>query len=141
MPKGVTLSHEAVLNRLWWGLDELPIDGSDRVVQKTPYTFDCSVPELFAPFMVGASSVVLRAGGHLDPLYVASEIERTRATMVHFVPSILSVFLEVVGVERLRELDSVRIVSATGEALPPAVAAPTREVWPEALFYNLYGPT
>ncbi|EGD53199.1 non-ribosomal peptide synthetase, partial [Gordonia neofelifaecis] len=119
MPKGVTLSHEAVLNRLWWGLDELPIGGSDRVVQKTPYTFDCSVTELFAPLMAGSTLVVLKAGGHLEPQYVASEIARTRATMVHFVPSMLSVFLEVVGADRIRELDSVRIVSCTGEALPP----------------------
>ncbi|WP_415047037.1 amino acid adenylation domain-containing protein [Gordonia sp. (in: high G+C Gram-positive bacteria)] len=141
MPKGVTLSHGAVLNRLWWGLDELPIDGSDVVVQKTPFTFDCSVPELFAPLMVGAALVVLRQGGHLEPVYVASEIVRTGATMVHFVPSMLSVFLDVVPRELLASLTSVRIVSATGEALPPAVAAPAREVWPDALFYNLYGPT
>ncbi|MCK0438389.1 amino acid adenylation domain-containing protein [Gordonia alkaliphila] len=141
MPKGVTLTHEAVLNRFWWGLDELPIDGSDVVVQKTPYTFDCSVPELFAPLMVGASLVVLKQGGHLEPVYVAEEIVRTQATMVHFVPSMLSVFLDVVPRALLDSLSSVRIVSTTGEALPPAVAAPTRDVWPEALFYNLYGPT
>ncbi|MFZ2512113.1 MAG: amino acid adenylation domain-containing protein [Gordonia sp. (in: high G+C Gram-positive bacteria)] len=111
------------------------------VVQKTPYTFDCSVPELFAPLMVGATVVVLKDGGHLEPRYVAQEIARTGATMVHFVPSMLSVFLDVVPADVLASLDSVRIVSTTGEALPPAVAAPTRAVWPGALFYNLYGPT
>ncbi|WP_454165034.1 amino acid adenylation domain-containing protein [Gordonia iterans] len=141
MPKGVTLSHGAVLNRFWWGLNELPIGESDVVVQKTPYTFDCSVPELFAPLLVGASVVVLKDGGHLEPVYVASEIARTGATMVHFVPSMLSVFLDVVPRAQLEALTSVRIVSATGEALPPAVAAPARELWPDALFYNLYGPT
>ncbi|WP_344786239.1 amino acid adenylation domain-containing protein, partial [Gordonia caeni] len=141
MPKGVTLSHEAVLNRLWWGLDELPIGSSDVVLQKTPYTFDCSVPELFAPLMAGAAMVVLRDGGHLEPTHVADEIARTGVTMVHFVPSMLSVFVDVVPLETLQRLDSVRIISTTGEALPPAVASQTREVWPEALFYNLYGPT
>ncbi|GAC71058.1 non-ribosomal peptide synthetase, partial [Gordonia soli] len=140
-PKGVTLSHAAVLNRLWWGLDELPIDTTDRVMLKTPYTFDVSVPELFAPLMVGATMVVLRADGHLDPVHVAEEIARTRSTMVHFVPSMLSVFLEVAGAERVRALDSVRIVSTTGEALPPSVAAQMREWLPQVLFYNLYGPT
>ncbi|GAB17963.1 putative non-ribosomal peptide synthetase, partial [Gordonia effusa NBRC 100432] len=140
-PKGVTLSHAAVVNRLWWGLDELPIDATDVVVQKTPYTFDCSVPELFAPLMVGATLVVLNDGGHLDPLYVADTIERTRATMVHFVPSMLSVFAEIVGEDRIREMDSVRIISTTGEALPPGLAAQVRDWLPEILFYNLYGPT
>ncbi|GAC71059.1 putative non-ribosomal peptide synthetase [Gordonia soli NBRC 108243] len=140
-PKGVTLSHVAVLNRLWWGLDTLPIDASDAVVLKTPYTFDCSVPELFAPLIHGARLVILRDGGHLDPLYVAAEIARTRATMVHFVPSMLSVFLEVAGAERVRALDSVRIVSTTGEALPPAIAAQVRTLLPDAMLFNLYGPT
>ncbi|NED66031.1 AMP-binding protein, partial [Streptomyces sp. SID10244] len=45
-PKGVTLTHHAVVNRLRWGLDELPIGPSDTVMLKTPYTFDVSVPEL-----------------------------------------------------------------------------------------------
>jgi len=140
-PKGVTLSHEAVLNRLWWGLDELPIGPTDRVVLKTPYTFDVSVPELFAPLMVGASIVVLKADGHLDPVYVAEEVVRTASTMVHFVPSMLAVFLEVAGEDRVRAMTSVRIVSTTGEALPPSVAAQLRRWMPGVLFYNLYGPT
>nr|WP_226995882.1 AMP-binding protein [Gordonia phthalatica] len=140
-PKGVTLSHAAVLNRLWWGLDELPIDASDTVMLKTPATFDVSVPELFAPLMVGARMTVLRDGGHLEPVFVAEEIARTGATMVHFVPSMLSVFCEVVGRERIAALTSVRIVSCTGEALPPAVAAELRAALPQVLFYNLYGPT
>ncbi|MCH5644318.1 amino acid adenylation domain-containing protein [Gordonia sp. ABSL49_1] len=140
-PKGVTLTHEAVVNRLDWGLDELPIDHTDAVLQKTPYTFDCSVPELFAPLMVGAQLVVLKAGGHVDPLYVADVIESSRATMVHFVPSMLSVFCELVGRERIAAMSSVRIISTTGEALPPAVATDLRRALPGILFYNLYGPT
>ncbi|MFC9981693.1 amino acid adenylation domain-containing protein, partial [Gordonia sp. NPDC127522] len=140
-PKGVTLSHAAVLNRLWWGLDALPIGPDDVVMQKTPYTFDCSVPELFAPLAIGARVVVLADGGHLNPRQVADEIARTGTTMVHFVPSMLSVFLEVVDREQLAALDTLRIVSTTGEALPPAVAAPARELWPDAWFFNLYGPT
>uniref|UniRef100_UPI0010F502A8 non-ribosomal peptide synthetase n=1 Tax=Gordonia sp. GAMMA TaxID=2502241 RepID=UPI0010F502A8 len=140
-PKGVTLSHAAVLNRLWWGLNALPIGPDDVVMQKTPYTFDCSVPELFAPLAIGARVVVLADGGHLNPRQVADEIARTGTTMVHFVPSMLSVFLEVVDREQLAALDTLRIVSTTGEALPPAVAAPVRELWPDAWFFNLYGPT
>ncbi|GAB07839.1 putative non-ribosomal peptide synthetase, partial [Gordonia amarae NBRC 15530] len=103
--------------------------------------FDVSVPELFAPLMVGARMVILKPGGHTEPLYVAEVIEQTRATMVHFVPSMLSVFVDVVGTQRISAMDSVRIISLTGEAVPPAVAADVRLALPEILFYNLYGPT
>ncbi|MCF8568746.1 amino acid adenylation domain-containing protein [Gordonia sp. HY002] len=140
-PKGVTLPHDAVVNRLRWGLDELPIDGDDLVVLKTPYTFDCSVAELFAPLMQGSRLLIAEPDGHLDPVYMADLIADSGATMVHFVPSMLSVFLELAGPERLARLDRVRIISTTGEALPPAVAAETRAAVPGAVLYNLYGPT
>ncbi|MFT4128104.1 MAG: amino acid adenylation domain-containing protein, partial [Gordonia sp. (in: high G+C Gram-positive bacteria)] len=140
-PKGVTLTHGALINRLWWGLDQFPLGGDDVVVQKTPYTFDCSVPELFAPLMAGARTLIARPGGHADPLYLADLMIEQHATMVHFVPSMLSVFVDVVDADRLARLTALRYVSTTGEALPPAVAAQTRTALPHARFYNLYGPT
>ena len=72
----MTLPHEAVPNRPWWGLDELPIDHRHGHL-KTPYTFDVSVLEPFAPLMVGARMVILKPGGHTEPLYVAEVIEQT----------------------------------------------------------------
>ncbi len=140
-PKGVTLPHDAVVNRLRWGLDELPIGAEDMVVLKTPYTFDCSVAELFGPLMQGSRLLIADPDGHLNPPYLADLIADTGATMVHFVPSMLSVFLELAGPERLARLDGLRIISTTGEALPPAVAAETRAAMPDAMLYNLYGPT
>ncbi|WOC13045.1 amino acid adenylation domain-containing protein [Gordonia sp. MP11Mi] len=140
-PKGVTLSHRAVVNRLLWGLDEMPLDRTDAVLLKTPYTFDCSVPEIYAPLAVGARVVVAKADGHLDPVYLCDVITATGVTMVHFVPSMLAVFLDIAGVERVRALTSVKYVSTTGEALPPSVAAQTRSALGHAALYNLYGPT
>ncbi len=139
-PKGVTLSHRAVLNRLRWGLSALPIDQTDTVVLKTPGTFDVSVPELVAPLMVGARMVVLEPGTQGNPRELIEVIEQTGATMIHFVPSMLSAFLDVVG-DRIGALESVRIMSFTGEALPPASASAVRRQLPGAVLYNLYGPT
>ena len=85
--EGVGNVKSDVLNRLWWGLDALPIGPDDVVMQKTPYTFDCSVPELFAPLAIGARVVVLADGGHLNPRQVADEIARTGTTMVQNTPS------------------------------------------------------
>ncbi|MDY6811466.1 MAG: condensation domain-containing protein, partial [Actinomycetota bacterium] len=107
-PKGVTVSHRAVGNRLWWGLDEYPWTTGDRVVLKTPFTFDVSVPELFAPLMAGATVIIASAGGHADPMHIAELIAKQRATSVHFVPSMLSVFLDVVPAEKVSALSSLR---------------------------------
>ncbi|MET9203195.1 amino acid adenylation domain-containing protein, partial [Gordonia sp. NPDC003585] len=140
-PKGVTLPHDAVVNRLYWGLDQLPITADDLVVLKTPYTFDCSVAEIFAPLMNGTPLLIADADGHLDPVYMAELMAESGATMAHFVPSMLAVFLELAGPERLSRLDSLRILSTTGEALPPSVAAHARAAIPSARLFNLYGPT
>nr|WP_211600673.1 non-ribosomal peptide synthetase [Gordonia effusa] len=140
-PKGVTTPHRGILNRLWWGIGAMPIDATDRVVLKSPYTFDVSLAELFAPIMVGGRIVILKAGGHLDPLYLADEIARTGGTTAHFVPSMMSVFLDVLGQERVSALTSMRIISTTGEALPPAMATTVRQWLPQVQLENLYGPT
>ncbi|WP_353507209.1 amino acid adenylation domain-containing protein [Gordonia sp. ABSL1-1] len=140
-PKGVTVSHAAVANRLWWGLDAFPWGPGDRIIQKTPYTFDVSVPELFAPLMSGATIVVAEPGGHADPDYIADLIETSAATSVHFVPSMLAAFLDVVAPDRLARLTSLRRLFASGEALPAPLVAKTRANLPGVEIHNLFGPT
>ncbi|HNP59097.1 MAG TPA: amino acid adenylation domain-containing protein, partial [Gordonia sp. (in: high G+C Gram-positive bacteria)] len=143
VPKGVTVSHAAIVNRLAWGQGEFGWSGADVFVQKTPFTFDVSVPEFFAPFLVGARVVVAEPGGHRDPGYLADLVAAQGVTAIDFVPSMLAVFNEVVGAgpDAGAGLSSLRLVFAAGEALPGAVALRTRELMPAALLYNLYGPT
>ncbi|MFW0788916.1 amino acid adenylation domain-containing protein [Gordonia sp. CPCC 205333] len=141
VPKGVTVSRIAVHNRLRWGLDEFGWSTDDRVILKTPYTFDVSVPELFAPLLVGATVVIARPGGHAEPAYIADLIAATSATSVHFVPSMLSVFVDVLAPERISALTSLKWVFASGEALPPAVVHKTRALLPNVGIHNLFGPT
>ncbi|MBE7161825.1 MAG: amino acid adenylation domain-containing protein, partial [Williamsia herbipolensis] len=140
-PKGVTVSHAAVLNRLAWGSETYPLGAGDGVVLKTPATFDVSVPELFAPTLAGARIVVARADGHTDPAYLAQLLARTRAATVHFVPSMLAVFLEVVDDATLARLASLRHLFVSGEALPPALAAQVRTRLPGVGLHDLFGPT
>ena len=122
VPKGVTVSHRAVLNRLWWGLDVFPWSVGTGLCRRRR-TRSMSVPELFAPLFAGAELVIARPGGHADPAYIADLIAETAATSVHFVPSMLSVFVDVVDRDRLAQLISLKWVFASGEALPAAVVA------------------
>ena len=92
-PKGVVVSHAGVVNRLLWMQGEFPLGVGDVVLQKTPVSFDVSVWELFWPLMVGARLVVADPGGHRDPVYLVGVIERWGVSVVHFVPSMLEVFV------------------------------------------------
>ncbi|WP_159396289.1 amino acid adenylation domain-containing protein [Streptomyces sp. Sge12] len=138
-PKGVVVSHRAIANRLLWMQDEYGLTPGERVLHKTPYTFDVSVWELFWPLLTGATLVLARPGGQRDPGYLAGLIHDEGVTTVHFVPSMLSVFLDdpaaVTGAAGL-----TRVV-CSGEALPYEVQRRFFERLPGVELHNLYGPT
>ncbi|WP_250404491.1 non-ribosomal peptide synthetase [Streptomyces cellostaticus] len=136
-PKGVKITHAGILNRLLWMQRRFALDGTDRVLQKTPSSFDVSVWEFFWPLMAGATLVVARPEGHKDPAYLTSLIERERVTTAHFVPSMLDVFLRSAEASRCGTL---RRVICSGEALSAALARRFFQLF-DAELHNLYGPT
>ncbi|MFD6105020.1 amino acid adenylation domain-containing protein, partial [Nocardia salmonicida] len=137
-PKGVAVTHGAIVANLVWRQRRYGMTDTDVVLQKTPYTFDVSLWELFWPLQVGARLVIVEPGRHGDPAYLAALIAQHRATVTHFVPSMLAAFVGELGPEV--DLSSLRMVFASGEALPAATAARLRTLSSTAL-HNLYGPT
>jgi amino acid adenylation domain-containing protein len=137
-PKGAMNEHHGVLNRLCWMQRAYGLTAGDRVLQKTPFSFDVSVWELFWPLMFGARLVVARPGGHREPGYLARLIAAEAVTTVHFVPSMLKAF---VAEPAARRCGSLRRILCSGEALPPAVADQVFALDLGAELHNLYGPT
>ncbi|MDY7092223.1 MAG: amino acid adenylation domain-containing protein [Acidobacteriota bacterium] len=136
-PKGAMVAHGAIVNRLQWMQDAYRLGPEDRVLQKAPFSFDVSVWEFFWPLLAGAELVMARPGGHQEPEYLAREIQRRRVTVMHFVPSMLQVFLQHPASEGC---DSLRLVVCSGEAL----SAELRDRFGGRLgaqLHNLYGPT
>ncbi|MDX3188142.1 amino acid adenylation domain-containing protein [Streptomyces sp. MN03-5084-2B] len=136
-PKGVVVPHAGIVNRLLWMQDEYGLTGDDRVLQKTPSSFDVSVWEFLWPLLTGATEVLARPDGHKDPAYLARLIRDRRITTVHFVPSMLQVFLQEPAAG---ECASLRRVLCSGEALPPDAVTQFGQVL-DAELHNLYGPT
>ncbi|MEU5843665.1 non-ribosomal peptide synthase/polyketide synthase [Rhodococcus sp. NPDC047139] len=139
-PKGVAVPHAAIVNRLRWMQHTYPLSNTDRVVQKTPATFDVSVWEFFWPLQVGAQLVVAAPGGHRDPGYLLRLFDEQQITVAHFVPSMLAVFVDALS-EHPHRGRSLRHVFASGEALPAETAAALRAALPRTALHNLYGPT
>ncbi|MFF0815691.1 amino acid adenylation domain-containing protein [Rhodococcus sp. NPDC003318] len=142
-PKGVAISHRAIVTRLVWMQSEYRLDGADVVLQKTPVTFDVSVWELFWPLQVGARLVVPSPDTHRDPGLLARTVARESVTTVHFVPSMLALFVadDLTGRPAAAEAVSLTRVFASGEALPATTAAALRAALPGTRLHNLYGPT
>jgi len=134
-PKGVGVSHRAIVNRLLWMQEAFGLTPAERVLHKTPLSFDVSVWELFWPLMAGAGLVVAEPGAHRDGARLAALATAHRVTTAHFVPSMLELFLDE------PELPALRRVICSGEALGADLAARCHDRLPDTELHNLYGPT
>ncbi len=136
-PKGVLNVHGGLRNRLHWMQEAYRLTPADRVLQKTPFTFDVSVWELLWPLISGACLVMARPGGHRDSAYLVELIISQRITTLHFVPFMLGVFLRDPKVDKCTTL---RQVFCSGEALSYELQQQFFR-HSGAAFHNLYGPT
>jgi amino acid adenylation domain-containing protein len=136
-PKGVVNTHGGLVNRLEWMQQVCRLRPESRVLQKTPFSFDVSVWEIFLPLRNGARLVIAPPGAHRDPSALAEVIRSSRSTVLHFVPSMLKVFLAA-GV--MKQCTSLEQVFCSGEVLSIDLQ---REFFRQsaAALYNLYGPT
>ncbi|MFK0311188.1 AMP-binding protein, partial [Pseudomonas sp. NPDC090233] len=130
--------HRALTNRLCWMQQAYGLDARDTVLQKTPFSFDVSVWEFFWPLMFGARLVVAAPGDHRDPARLVALINREQVSTLHFVPSMLQVFLQDVGVA---SCSSLKRIVCSGEALQVDAQQQVLAKLPNAALYNLYGPT
>ncbi len=136
-PKGALIEHRSVVNRLLWMQEAFALEPGESVLQKTPYTFDVSVWELFWPMQTGARLVIAKPEGHKDTDYLTTLICSENITTTHFVPSMLQLFCEE---PRLAQCVSLKRIICSGEALTTDLQNRLLDQLDVEL-HNLYGPT
>ncbi|WP_175956061.1 non-ribosomal peptide synthetase [Burkholderia sp. BCC0405] len=136
-PKPIAVSRGALANHMHWMARRFPLDATDVVLQKTPVSFDASVWEFWAPLVSGATLALAPADASRDVNALADAAERSGATVVQLVPSLLDVILD--DPAALARLRRVTRVFVGGEALRGATAERFRQAW-RAQLINLYGP-
>lgn len=137
-PKGVMVEHRALVNRISWMQSEYGLSTDDKIIQKTPYTFDVSVWEFLWPLSQGSQLVVAKPDGHKDSRYLRTLIAEQKISVMHFVPSMLRAML--MG-EGLKNLPSLRYIFCSGEALTRDLQDQFFKHAGDCALHNLYGPT
>ncbi len=137
LPKGVAVPHAPVAEYFVWFGDEYEVDETDRLLQVASPGFDVSIAEIFGLLICGGRLVIPRPDGLRDIGYLTELLYREGITSMHFVPSLLGLFLSLPGVNQWRTL---RRVPVGGEALPGEVADKFTATF-DASLYNFYGPT
>jgi amino acid adenylation domain-containing protein len=144
-PKGVMVEHKAIVNRLLWMQKEYPLSVEDVILQKTTYTFDVSLWELLWWSFTGAKVCLLGPGEEKDILAIIRAIERNQVSVMHFVPSMFTIFLDHISqYQETSRIKTLKRIFASGEALGLKQVLDfnhnIRKVNGTELI-NLYGPT
>ncbi|KGC09274.1 hybrid non-ribosomal peptide synthetase/type I polyketide synthase [Burkholderia gladioli] len=137
-PKGVVVEHRQIVNHMRWMQAAFPLGEGDAVAQKTPFSFDASVWEFFAPLLAGGRLEMAAPDGHRDPVYLAGWLRAQSIHTVQMVPTLLAGLLEIDG---FAGCPALRRVFCGGEALPAALVERFRAKVPGVTLVNLYGPT
>ncbi|QMS92432.1 NcpA [Nostoc edaphicum CCNP1411] len=136
-PKGVILSHSNLCNHMFWMQATFPLTEKDKVLQKTPFGFDASVWEFYAPLLAGGQLLIAEPGGHTDSAYLLKLIAQQQVTTIQLVPSLLQMLLEQGGIETCH---SLKHVFCGGEVLPVTLQESLLSKL-DVNLHNLYGPT
>jgi len=140
-PKGVLVEHQSAVNILVDLQRKYPLTGKDVYLFKTSYLFDVSVTELFGWFLDGGRCALLEKEGEKDPQQILTAVQLHQVTHINFVPSMFSLFLEVLKTDDIYKLSSLKYIFLAGEALPAHLVHKFRNLGTDILLENIYGPT
>jgi amino acid adenylation domain-containing protein len=138
VPKGVMLTHRNALSFVEWTVGRFGVHAGDRLLSHAPFHFDLSIFDLYAPAMAGAELHLLAPGQESMGADLAAAIRSRALTVVYAVPSALTLLCAAAAPA---DLASLRVVLFAGEVFAKKHLRRLRELVPEAVLANLYGPT
>jgi len=130
-PKGIAISQRGICHLLRAENELLGVRSDDRVYQGFSAAFDMSFEEIWISYLAGATLWIAPASLVTDPDAVSQALIRERITVLHAVPTLMSLLPE--------PLPALRLINLGGEACPAALAQ--RLVHPGRRVFNTYGPT
>jgi amino acid adenylation domain-containing protein len=139
-PKGVMLTHANAGCFLNWCLTTFDLRAGDRFGSHAPFHFDLSVFDLFASCAVGGTVVLVGEALGKEPARLGGFLAERRLDVWYSAPSILALLTEYGGIDA-PGFPALRLVLFAGEVFPVRPLRRLRQLWPDAVLWNLYGPT
>jgi amino acid adenylation domain-containing protein len=140
MPKGVALSHRALLSFADWARLEFGLDTETRIASLAPFYFDLSIFDLFSSLHAGASVHFMPPALTLAPAKLTEWLHAESISHWYSVPSLLS-FWALKGNLAALTLPALKILLFAGEVFPTSQLIRLQTHLPDTRLFNLYGPT
>ena len=136
LPKGVMVEQRGMLNNQLSKVPYLGLGEGDVIAQTASQSFDISVWQfLTAPLFGGRVDIVPNAIAH-DPQGLLDHVQAQGISVLESVPSLIQGMLA----QEAIELDGLRWMLPTGEAMPPELAHQWLLRYPRIPLVNAYGP-
>jgi amino acid adenylation domain-containing protein len=140
VPKGIAVSHRSVVDFTDWFASETGIGKYDVLGNQAPFFFDLSVKDLYTTLKTGAETCILPKNGFLFPALLLREMNEKRVTVLNWSTAAFHM-AAASGVLEEHPPETLRLATLGGEALMASPLRRWRQAAPNAVFYQLYGPT
>lgn len=140
IPKGVTISHAAVIDFMDWICEKYSLDDHSMLCNQAPFYFDASVPDIFIPLKTGATVYIPPKTYYTFPKKILQYIIEKKINTLVWVPSALC---NVVNCKAFNVAvpTTIKLVIFCGELMPCKHLNVWRKYIPNAHYVNMYGPT
>lgn len=135
-PKGVMLSHNALVFAAGSIVEYLRLSEDDRILSVLPLAFTYGLGQLLLTTRLGATLLLERSFA-----FPARTLRRVRDEEATVFPGVPTIYVTIVGLGHEAPYPSMRCLTNAAAGLPPALHAGIRKVFPNALLFRMYGMT
>ncbi len=137
-PKGVMMTHQAMVFTSWSLIEYLRLTESDRMILLSPLAFDYGLYQLLMAVTIGGSIVVEQS--FVFQATIFKQIERYKPTVFPGVPTIYAMLIAANKKSNI-SFDCIQKVTNTAAALPAEFIPDLKKIFPNALIFKMYGLT
>ncbi|GLX17077.1 condensation domain-containing protein [Streptomyces lavendulae] len=138
VPKGVMLSHEALVSGQRWLQDTFDLKPGERHLLRTTLSITNLVREVFWPLVHGGTAVIVPPGEHKDPDRLVEIVNAAGVCNLLVVPALIAGMLQNPA---FAANTSLRYVFCSSDVMPGALAEEFFASGPGARLFNMYGLT
>lgn len=140
IPKGVIVSHKALIDFVDWGVTCFGIDDTYIFGNQTPLYFSMSVFDIYTTIRTGATMYIIPPQFFMMPAKLMQYMYDKKVNTIFWVPSALT-FVAVLGALNTPHLQALKNVFFGGEAMPIKQLNKWIAEYPDVRYVNFYGPT
>lgn len=141
IPKGVVISHEAVIDYVEWLKDKFDFNSNTIFGNQAPLYFDNSILDIYSTIKNGSTMCFIEEKLFAFPNQLIRFMYKKGVNTIFWVPSAMIAVAESNALESAEKLPQLEKILFCGEVMPTKQLSKWMSFYKETVFVNLYGPT